>query len=411
MAADIPASLKSADIGRFASRAAQVERAKPIIAYWCNYWIVHQIIGKGLHTSDEESLQYTTTLMDKLEQVKSEYAENDAVTDNVAGQAYVEQFGLEIFNRGDNAVRANKATKQTADTFQAAAIFLDLCQIWGELDAEIASKIKFAKYHAVRIAKAIKFGEDPNLSNPVSEMEVIDQSPAILDPNDPDVKALQASDVPPPLRSKQPSVEEFPDDSDRIERRLAQQSVLDESLHPSRSSSVPPQISRVAAPRSFPAPKITPSSISQLSAPELPSAPADFVPISPASNLPGSMMMPPPGARPTVMTQNTFQSFPTPISQPPSASTIPPPAVYYGQQNKEMQPLASKSGAGLPHGPASTAKYPPVAPSAASNQTVNDESILSAQRHARWAVSALTFDDVDTAIKELKNALSYLETE
>ena len=35
MAADIPASLKSADIGRFASRAAQVERAKPIIAYWC----------------------------------------------------------------------------------------------------------------------------------------------------------------------------------------------------------------------------------------------------------------------------------------------------------------------------------------------------------------------------------------
>jgi vacuolar protein sorting-associated protein VTA1 len=35
MAADIPASLKSADIGRFAARAAQVERAKPIIAYWC----------------------------------------------------------------------------------------------------------------------------------------------------------------------------------------------------------------------------------------------------------------------------------------------------------------------------------------------------------------------------------------
>lgn len=37
MAANIPASLKAADIGRFAIRAAQVERAKPVIAYWCEY--------------------------------------------------------------------------------------------------------------------------------------------------------------------------------------------------------------------------------------------------------------------------------------------------------------------------------------------------------------------------------------
>jgi vacuolar protein sorting-associated protein VTA1 len=42
---------------------------------------------------------------------KNENSENDAVTDNVAGQAYVEQFGLEVFGRADNAVRANKASK------------------------------------------------------------------------------------------------------------------------------------------------------------------------------------------------------------------------------------------------------------------------------------------------------------
>jgi hypothetical protein len=35
MASNIPAALKSADIGRFAVRAAQLEKAKPIIAYWC----------------------------------------------------------------------------------------------------------------------------------------------------------------------------------------------------------------------------------------------------------------------------------------------------------------------------------------------------------------------------------------
>lgn len=37
MASNVPAGLKSADIGRFAVRAAQVERAKPVVAYWCEY--------------------------------------------------------------------------------------------------------------------------------------------------------------------------------------------------------------------------------------------------------------------------------------------------------------------------------------------------------------------------------------
>jgi vacuolar protein sorting-associated protein VTA1 len=35
MAATIPPALKSLDITRFAVRAAQVEKAKPVIAYWC----------------------------------------------------------------------------------------------------------------------------------------------------------------------------------------------------------------------------------------------------------------------------------------------------------------------------------------------------------------------------------------
>lgn len=33
------------------------------------YWIINQILAKGLHNTDQECLAYTTTLMDKLEQV------------------------------------------------------------------------------------------------------------------------------------------------------------------------------------------------------------------------------------------------------------------------------------------------------------------------------------------------------
>lgn len=33
------------------------------------YWVVNQILAKGLHNVDDESLSYTTNLMDRLEQV------------------------------------------------------------------------------------------------------------------------------------------------------------------------------------------------------------------------------------------------------------------------------------------------------------------------------------------------------
>lgn len=35
MAANIPAKLKTADISRFALRASQLEKVKPVMAYWC----------------------------------------------------------------------------------------------------------------------------------------------------------------------------------------------------------------------------------------------------------------------------------------------------------------------------------------------------------------------------------------
>lgn len=43
--------------------------------------------------------------------MKKDHTEDDAMRDDLAGKAYVEQFGLETFLRADNAIRANKATK------------------------------------------------------------------------------------------------------------------------------------------------------------------------------------------------------------------------------------------------------------------------------------------------------------
>ena len=46
-----------------------------------------------------------------LHQTKSDFSENDAIMDDMAGQAYIEQFGLETFQRAENAMKANKVSR------------------------------------------------------------------------------------------------------------------------------------------------------------------------------------------------------------------------------------------------------------------------------------------------------------
>ncbi|RHZ66364.1 uncharacterized protein CDV56_108742 [Aspergillus thermomutatus] len=417
---EIGECLKSADIGRFAARAAQIERVKPVVAYWCNYWIANQIIERGLHRSDHEVELYAMDLMEKLEQFRNENSDNDTVIDAVAANAYVEQFGLEVFNRADTTMRANKVTKQTADTFQAAATFLELCQIWNPLEPEIAAKIKFAKYHALRIVKAIKAGEDPNATNPVVKEDDETEGPTVTE----DDLEAQADLVSQP---QQPTVEEVPDESERAERAMARQSSLDESLHPSRSSSAPrPQRTidsftipdvPTSAPRT-PAPETGPTG-EQGSTLNLPSAPVTFASSSSIPNLPDTPSNL--GAHHPAAS-NSFHSFPPPSDLPPAS----PPATFHQPSSFYNHPKPSTWAPSTPAQP-DTAPVPVVsrpvqqpAPAAvptvsASSQSnshgIDDQAIAQAQKHARWAVSALTFDDVNTAIKELKNSLKYLGAE
>ncbi|KAL2849171.1 Vta1 like-domain-containing protein [Aspergillus pseudoustus] len=401
MASNIPAALKSADIGRYAVRAAQLEKAKPIIAYWCNYWIANQIIEKGLHTTDDEVKLYTVDLMEKLEQFKVENPDNDAILDSMAASAYVEQFALEVFGRAEAAMRADKVTKQTADTFQAAATFLELCQIWNPLELEAAAKVKFAKYHAVRIVKAIKAGEDPNATNPKIEEEAEDL---------PLVQEIEPAAEPSTQAPLQPTVEDVPDES--------------QNTLPSRTQPTLPHI-----PSTFP--ESGPFAQGAASTPSfehdsplnLPSAPDTFASSSAAPpalpDAPTSI-----GAHHRHAPSNEFQSFPPPSAIPPPgaptsshdvSSFYNTPSAFdparFGPTTGHARTASYSTQNSLPATPsAPVAAAPP--PSAQTNpQNIDDQAISQAQKHARWAVSALSFDDVDTAIKELRNSLKLLGAE
>ncbi|TVY31845.1 Vacuolar protein sorting-associated protein [Lachnellula occidentalis] len=439
MAAQVPAKLKAADLTRFIVRASQLESAKPVIAYWCEYWIVNQILAKGLHNGDGETLEYTTTLMDKLEQIKADNAGNDAIIDDVAGQAYVEQFALETFQRADRAVQADKVTKQTADTFQAAATFFELINIWAAPDAETQAKIKYSKWNAVRIVRALKEGKDPNESNPKPEPAPEESLPE-LDPNDPEVQGFGE-----PTQPRQPFVEDVPDESDQVEARLARQSSIDRSLHPSARASPgggPPPAFDPYPRDGFPYTAAHDDSVSPLEPspngrigsvgggyfPEvptftseardstLPTAPLDDVldlglPDQP-SNAPGTKTstdlesFPPPtmsDQSPPRSPQDFYRPGPpqAPSHAPPPPQHYPPPPVptfHHAPPPQQFNPVPSPKPAPVP------------APNQPRSNKLNtdDISVAKAQKHAKWAISALNFEDADTAVKELRAALQTL---
>jgi vacuolar protein sorting-associated protein VTA1 len=44
-------------------------------------------------------------------QTKTEHTSDDAIVDDTAGQAYVEQFAQETLDRAERVLRANKVTR------------------------------------------------------------------------------------------------------------------------------------------------------------------------------------------------------------------------------------------------------------------------------------------------------------
>ncbi|KAF1969906.1 DUF605-domain-containing protein [Bimuria novae-zelandiae CBS 107.79] len=440
MADSIPAKLKAAQITPFIQRAQQLEPYKPFISYWLRFYVIQKIIGAGLHTADSECTVYTTNMMDKLEQTKDANPNEDALFDETAAQAYCEQFALTTFAKGEKDMTANSVTKGTADTLLAAATFLEMLTIWKQNpEPEIKSKQKFAKYHAARILKSIRNGEDPNLSNPVYEPPAV-ASPSALDPTDPEVQNLNqnAANTPQPQSQNpyQSYVESAPNTDAQPSPTISAPKVspppilpsapTDYSSHRDVSPISQPATSRQGSVVSegggyFPRVNV-PTFTADNAPPSLPTAPLEdepmganpFDPSSLASSLPTGPQLPqaPSAPSPQDFYQNTASPPPPPTFQPspnPYANTPPPqqpPQFQQPQQSQFNNPFAPPQPQ---HAPAPQQHAQPT--QYAQNQgpfKTDEEAQMAAAKHAKWAISALNFEDVNTAVKELRLALQSL---
>ncbi|KAF2682520.1 DUF605-domain-containing protein [Lentithecium fluviatile CBS 122367] len=450
MADNIPAKLKAAQIAPFAKRAAQLERFKPIIAYWLRFYIVQKIISASLHSADAECTAYTTDLMEQLERTKADNPNEDALLDEVAAYAYCEQFALQTFAKGEREMTANMATKNTADTLLAASIFLEMLAIWKkDPEPEIKSKLKFAKYHAVRILKAIQAGEDPNLTNPAREPPPQAAAPATLDPNDPEVQNInQGSAMPPAHNPYQAYVETGPNTSAQPSPTYSAPNVSPPPDFPSAPTGYgshrdvspisQPSTSRKGSVVSagggyFPRVDV-PTFTADNAAPSLPTATSnEDEPMADAfnqSSLPTDSQLPqapqppspqnyyqnassPPPFQPqqSPSPHNPYQAPPQQpgfASQPPFQHSQPPAAFqpppqqqfqYASQQPQPPQPPPQQYQQAYTHAPQALRQGP---------FKTDEESQMEATKHAKWAISALNFEDVDTAVKQLRLALRAL---
>ncbi|KAF9959025.1 hypothetical protein BGZ70_008988 [Mortierella alpina] len=414
--ANVPEGLKN--ITPFLQRAAQLQDREPVVSYYCN----------------ANNRAFIEELFGVLEKQKKDIGDNEAISDDLVGYAHIENFALKIFKRADDEDRAGQASQKTAKNFVAAANFLELLKVFGDIDSDVEEKVKYAKWRAADIVKAIRDGRQPQPPPGAA----VDEFSASLDmgmsgiESSGDGAASAGSSVfmPPaatpsfPPSDQQPGVpssagapafptiSNFP--SPPLEHMSSSGTVNTfnsaDSSNNNNTWSQPPVSPNMS--------QGGPSAFNSGSAPFHQQQPSStYIPPSPAAaatnsgylSSPTNPMSPPTsnsnqygyGINSTVDNSNLYQPpvvpspapapTPSPYTQP---SFNPPSAPYHQPPHQPHQPP--------PPPPAAETPYTPVA--MVLDPAVNSQVV----KHCKWTVSALTYDDVPTAIDNLEKALALL---
>ncbi|KAI9460510.1 Vta1 like-domain-containing protein, partial [Lactarius psammicola] len=155
----IPPDLKP--ITSYIQRAHETRAQDPVISYWCAYYAAQ--VGISLKAVGLPNRNFLAALLTMLETLRSTVGSSDAVTVESASSAYVENFALRVFASADSEDRRGAATRKTAKKFLAAATFFEILNVFedrGPWEAH-EEKVRYAKWRAAEISKAIREGRQP----------------------------------------------------------------------------------------------------------------------------------------------------------------------------------------------------------------------------------------------------------
>ncbi|VDC01945.1 unnamed protein product [Peniophora sp. CBMAI 1063] len=464
----VPADLKS--ITPYLQRADELKVQDPVVAYWCAYYAAQQ--GISLKALGPANRNFLSTLLTALENLRATIGPSDAINvESVAG-VYVEDFALRVFNVADNEDRNGKANRSTAKKFLAAATFLEVMKVFEDkqLWESHADKARYAKWKAADIAKALREGRAPTAgpagvdATTPPEIAPSQSFPHMISPA-PSSSTVPTLPPPPPEMSSAAAAAQ--DDRYNAVRRAAESS---QTLSTQAIAGDPRSTASSGVATSKPPPASISSSATLASGPlqtvgEEDGVVASGAPPSPPSSAgsgssrrrrrAGSVVSPPSVSTGTNHTRNRTNSMgsvssrsparigsPThfvPRDSPPSTQLFiaaNTPSVTQNVQGASATPASlgpsappsaiSPSGLPLhasqsfpvpsapPYYSAQSAPHygyapPPPPPAQPSPPPELTPSVIAkAQKHCRFAISALDYEDAEQARKELRSALALL---
>ncbi|XP_011686931.1 PREDICTED: vacuolar protein sorting-associated protein VTA1 homolog [Wasmannia auropunctata] len=167
----VPAPLKA--IQQYLTVASKHDQRDNVVSYWCRLYALQT--GLKLSTKTSEETNFLLKLMDWLETTKKQQHDNEAITNDVAAQAHLENWALKLFLYADKNDRAANFSKNVVQSFYTAQILYDVLTLFGELSVEAMQNRKYAQWKAAYIHNCLANGETP-VPGPMKETDDEDDS-------------------------------------------------------------------------------------------------------------------------------------------------------------------------------------------------------------------------------------------
>ncbi|CAK6969597.1 vacuolar protein sorting-associated protein VTA1 homolog isoform X1 [Scomber scombrus] len=158
----LPAPLRS--VQHHLRTASEHEKRDPVVAYYCRLYAMQT--GMKLDSKTPECRKFLVKLMDQLETMKKELSDSDSITQEVVGNAHIENYALKMFIYADNEDRGGRFHKNMIKSFYTSSLLLDVLSVFGELSEENIQHRKYARWKATYIHNCLKNGETPQ-SGPI----------------------------------------------------------------------------------------------------------------------------------------------------------------------------------------------------------------------------------------------------
>jgi len=172
-----PPSLRP--IGIFVKIANEYASRDVVIYYWCLFRAVQD--GMQLDKSSPAALNYLTSMLSVLEQLKKENPNNDALTQDVVAQAHIEDRAQKMFQYARTQEEQGVFNSKVVKAYFTSSFLFDVLTVFGELDENIKSARKFAKWRSTYIHNCLKNGEQPV---PAKSGQSADDDPLMNELND-----------------------------------------------------------------------------------------------------------------------------------------------------------------------------------------------------------------------------------